>query len=116
MHTPPQHEGTYQELLAQIAFTDAKADGAAGHGVPCILSLCDVDVPAQILDGRIYVVCESARFFETIAEVVSHVIGDLEAGVPAAWRAALSSTDIRSPLHFGQLASERLVRNGGIGG
>lgn len=71
------------ELLAQVQIAHAQAHSQGRHPVALKVTLCDVDLPAFVSDGQLYVQAPLQRIFEAFAEDLSAFLGDMEVRISA---------------------------------
>lgn len=75
------------------------------------LTVGNLDIPAFVSDGRVYVEVPLSGFCETLEPSVSIRFSYLEAGVSDTWRTTLSPDDPRCALLGTWLALARMVFN-----
>jgi hypothetical protein len=107
----PSGGGWLLQQAQQVA--NAAQNGADFAEGPFTISVCDVDLPAFIWDGAVFVQVPLEGFFDAITAAVLDSLRDLEVRVSEAGRAALSSTDFRSALPRTPVVESRVVRDSG---
>jgi len=90
MHTPEKETRVGDDVLEAIALAVAEAmrDGAESEAF--IFSLCDVDLPAFVRNGTLYVQAPLPLVFDAFAAYVSDGLSHLEARISEARSAALA--------------------------
>jgi hypothetical protein len=107
----PKGPGDILQQAQQIA--DAATNGTDNAYGPFTLTVCDVDLPAFIWDGDVYIQAPLQGFFDAVAACVSDSIGDLEARISEARRAALASDYFRLTLPVTRVVESVVVRDSG---
>lgn len=111
MHTTEGSTGKDRVIFEALSEQDAaylredRPDGAI------TLSVGDIDVPAFVSDGRVFVEVPLSGFCETLEPSVSIRFSYLEAGISDTWRTTLPPDSVRCALLGTWLALARMVRN-----
>lgn len=71
------------ELLAQVQVAHAQAHSQGRHPIALKVTLGDVDLPAFVSDGQLYVQAPLVDIFQAFAEDISAFLRDLEVRVSA---------------------------------
>lgn len=105
-----QRPGDIVQQAESVA--NAAQDGANFAEGPFTISVCDIDLPAFIWDGAVYVQMPLTGFLDAFTASLVSSISDLEARISEAGRAALSSDDFRAALPRTRVAESSVVRSG----
>jgi len=101
----------YGDFVQQaIALADVEANRPNGPRRTLVVTIGNVDLPAFVSRGRLYIQAPLPKLFEAFAEDISEFLSDLEVGVSATGRASLSSASFRRPISGAAMARARLVQ------
>lgn len=90
MHNAEEQSGFHSHVQPQEPRADAAEDLTVGFVTACTISIGNVDLPAFVSDGVVYIQAPLPDIFEAFAEDLSAFISDLEVRVSEAGSAALS--------------------------
>jgi hypothetical protein len=106
-------KASYDKFIQQaFALSNAEASGTSGSDGALTVTIGNVDLPAFVSDGRLYVQAPLTDVFKAFAEDISDFISDLEVGISVTRRAALSLARSRRAIHRSTMARTRVVRSG----
>lgn len=100
-------------LLKEIAKADAQKNGDDRSLVTLTVTVGDVDLPAFVSDGILYVQAPLPDIFKAFAEDLSEFLSDLEVRVSDSRGTALSFDSDGRPILESFLAEPSLVRDSG---
>jgi hypothetical protein len=112
VHTAKEPTRDSQHLLAALAQQVTEAIGADLAGGAFIVTICDVDLPAFMADGELYVQAPLPLVFDAFAAYVSDSLSALEIGISDTRRAALSSARNGRAVPGTSVVVEGVVRDG----
>lgn len=108
MHTPDEQAGFDSHVLEEESREDAEEDRHDRHILPYTVSIGDVDLPAFVSNGRLYIQATLTRVFEAFAEDLPAFVRDMEVRVSGAGGRPLSLTSTGRPVHGEDLVSARV--------
>jgi hypothetical protein len=103
MHTPEEQAGCDSHVLTEESSADAAEDRADRHILPYTISIGDVDLPAFVSGGKLYVQATLTRIFEAFAEDLPAFIRDMEIRVSGPGGRTLPLTRDGRPVHGQEL-------------
>lgn len=109
MHTTEEQSWDRTDLWDEIA---REIDEAYLAGQPkgiVKITLCDLDIPARISDGKLYVQIPFGFILEAVDAGIPESLRHLETRVSITSRATLSSTRLRGAFHRARMAVSGLV-------
>lgn len=101
-----------RRVLAKVKEANAEAFRSDRPRCPWTVTIGNVDLPAFISDGKLYVQAPLPFIFEAFAEDFSEFYGDLEVRVSNARGRTLSLDSDGRPVYGAQLAEPSMVRSG----
>lgn len=104
MHTPEKETRIGDDVLQAIALAVAEAMRDDSESQAFIFSLCDVDLPAFVRDGTLYVQAPLPLIFDAFAAYVSDGLSHLEARISEARRSALALDSDGRAIHRAPVA------------
>lgn len=110
MHTAQISSRRRNQVLASLARTDAQMRGAPGYVGDWTITIGDVDLPAFISDGILYVQAPLPSVFKAFAEDVSEFICDMEIRVSKEGGPAFSLDSNGRPVPGTPVAKPLVVR------
>jgi hypothetical protein len=113
VHHSEKPQGLGDILFQAQQIANAAQDGPDFAEGPFTISFRDVDIPAFIWDGAVYVQMPLEGFLDAVTAALSEVLRDLEVGISEAGRAALSYTNFRATLPRAFVAKSGVVRDSG---
>jgi hypothetical protein len=101
----------YGDFVQQaVALANAEKDSPRRSRRALVVTIGNVDLPAFVSNGLLYVQAPLPRIFDAFAEDISEFLSDLEVGISVARRASFPSARIRRSISRPTVASARLVR------
>lgn len=113
MHSADEQAWDYSDLFKAIA---REIDAADEQGRPIgvvKVSFCDVDIPAIVSNGAVYISLPLPFLFEAIASRVPERFRDMEVRVSIEGSAALPPDSPGGAFHREDVVIEGVVRSGG---
>jgi len=109
-----EHDEAGEGVVVHTAFSRADAAYVREHRDFCNLKLTigDVDLPAYVSNGIVYVQAPFGYLCETFAAHISAIIRDLETRVSGEGSAALSLSRNGCSIHGATMVVARVVRGG----
>ena len=108
-HTSDQER--YRDFVQQaLALANAEKDSPRRSRRALVVTIGNVDLPAFVSNGRLYIQAPLPSVFHAFAEDISEFLSDLEIGVSTARRASFPSARIRRTVSRPTVASARLVQ------
>jgi hypothetical protein len=98
-----------------VALANAEKDSPRKSRRALVITIGDVDLPAFVSNGVLYIQAPLPRIFHAFAEDISDFISDLEIRVSVARRASFPSARIRRTVSRPPVASTRLVQRSRVG-
>lgn len=99
---------------ASITAANAETFRSDRPRCPWTVTIGDVDLPAYISDGKLYIQAPLPHVFEAFAEDVSDFIRDMEIRVSNAGGATLSLDRDGRPVYGAAMAQSSVVPDGGV--
>ena len=112
MHTKIKTRRDYR-LHQKIAVEDAKALRTNRPHCAYVVTIGNVDLPAFVSDGKLYIQAPLPHLFKAFAEDFSEFLSDLEVGVSTAGSGPLSLDRNGYPVSGPPVAKQRVVRGRG---
>jgi len=111
MHTY-EHDEAGEGVVIHTALSQSDAAYIREHRDYCNLTLTvgDVDLPAYVSNGVVYIQAPFGYLCETFAAHISAIIRDLETRVSGEGSAALSLSRDGCPIHGATMVIARVVR------
>lgn len=78
MHTPDEQTGFDSHVLTEESREDVAEDRHDRHILPYTVTIGDVDLPAFVSNGKLYVQATLTRIFEAFIEDLPAFVGDME--------------------------------------
>lgn len=111
MHTPDEQAGTDSHVLEEESREDAAEDRHDRHILPYTVTIGDVDLPAFVSNGKLYVQATLTRIFEAFAEDLPAFVRDMEVRVSDSRGGALSLARDGRPVHGADVVSSLVGRD-----
>lgn len=111
MSYPEAHSRSGRKVLAKIKASNAEALRSDRSRCPWTVTIGNVDLPAFISDGKLYIQAPLPQVFEALAENISDFICDMEVRVSSAGGTTLSLDSDGRPLSGAAMAESSLVRD-----
>jgi len=115
MHSPEEKAGLSDDVFAQVTQQVLEAMQPGLTAVALTVTLCDVDLPAFVVDGELYVQAPLPLIFDAFAAYISDGLSVLETRVSETRSAALASAHLQPTVLEQIVAEQSVVRNGGVG-
>lgn len=109
MHNAEESQGQRDIVHEAEQVANAAQDSPDFAEGPFTIAFRDVDLPAFIFHGVVYVQMPLEGFLDAVTASLYAVLRDMEIGISEAGRAALSSDDFRATLPRATVAGEGLV-------
>ena len=90
MHNPEKETRNGDDVLEALALAVAQAMRDGSEAETLVFTLCDVDLPAFVRNGTIYLQAPLPLVFDAFAAYISDGLSHLEARISEARRAALA--------------------------
>lgn len=110
MHNAEEQSGFDSHVLTEESGEDAENYRDYGWVTACTITIGNVDLPAFVLDGLVYIQAPLPDIFEAFAEDISAFVRDLEARVSEAGGTALSLDSVGRAIFGASVAGK------GVGG
>lgn len=111
-----QHDdaGDGHIIHTTLSFADAQDRSIHHAGATLKVTIGNVDLPAFVSDGKLYVQASLGLLFEAFAENLSEFLRDMEVRVSTARGATLSLDRDGRPVHGAGMAESSVVSDRGI--
>jgi hypothetical protein len=111
VHTPDEQAWERDDLFTEITVENVEADRAVRHSITLTLAICHPDLSEDIPLGTVYLRGSLRHLRQALAEEVSDILRDLEAGVSEENGATLSFTRDGSAIYRSPMARASVVRS-----
>jgi hypothetical protein len=92
-------ERSRARVHAKVTVTAAEADVPVRQAINLKVTVRDIDLPAFVSDGKLYIQAPLGLFFEAVAEEISASIRDLEVRISNESGTSFSLDSVGRPLH-----------------